>query len=304
MRVLCAAAELASLDRPVCWAMGFFDGVHRGHRRVVEAATAPGALRGVLTFSQHPLALLAPERQPRLLSPSPAHKAALMEAIGVDVLLTLPFTPELAAMPPRDFLDRLAAACPHGVAALSVGENWRFGQGGSGNADLLRDWARTHGCPVCVHELLAEGGERVCSSRIRMLLQGGELAAATQLLGHPFCICGRVEHGQKLARKLGFPTANITVPPHAALPPFGVYEVACTHGGERLRGVANLGLRPTIDEAHKPVRLEMHVVGDWSGELYGQELTIELRRFIRPEQRFDSLAALQAQLAQDIAAVQ
>ncbi len=296
--------ELPSLPQaPVHWAMGFFDGVHRGHRRVIESAATPGTLRGVLTFAQHPLALLAPERAPRLLTPHAAHKAALLEQLGVDVLLQLPFTPELAAMPPQAFLDWLAAACPQGVAGLSVGENWHFGKGGSGDAAFLHRWGQQHACRIAVQPLLQEGGAPVCSSRIRALLAAGDLAEAACLLGHPFCIAGVVEQGQHLARELGFPTANITLPPNAALPPMGVYEVALQHGGERLRGVANLGLRPTIEEAHKPVRCEVHVVGGWCGDLYGCELAVELRRVIRPERRFDSLAALRAQMAADAVSV-
>ncbi len=305
MMIAHSMEELASClaDAPVHWAMGFFDGVHRGHRLVVESADTPGALRGVLTFAEHPLALLAPERQPRLLTPHAGHKAALLEALWVDILLELPFTPELAALSPQDFLVRLSTACPRGIAGLSVGENWHFGRGGRGDAAFLRQWGQAHGCRVCIQPLLQEDGEPVCSSRIRRVLAAGEPAEATRLLGHPFCISGRVEPGQQLARKLGFPTANITLPAEAALPPMGVYEVAFCHGGERLRGVANLGLRPTIDEAHKPVRLEVHVIGGWRGDLYGCELTVELRRFIRPERRFESMDALRAQMTADIASV-
>ncbi len=289
---------------PVHWAMGFFDGVHRGHRCVVESAATPGALRGVLTFESHPLSLLAPGRAPSLLTPHAAHKAALLEALGVEVLLVLPFTAELAALSPQEFLGQLGAACPAGLAGFSVGDNWRFGRGGSGDAAFLRAWAQEHACGIAVQPLLQEGGEPVCSSRIRRVLAAGELAEAARLLGHPFCVCGEVEQGQKLARQLGFPTANITLPPQAALPPMGVYEVTFRHGGERLRGVANLGLRPTIDEAHKPVRLEVHVVGGWRGDLYGCELAVELRRFIRPERRFASLEALRAQMVADVASVE
>ncbi len=301
-----SAEELVRLlpDAPVHWALGFFDGVHRGHRRVVESASTPGALRGVLTFENHPLALLAPERQPRLITPHAEHKAALLRALGAEVLLQLPFTPALAAMPPQEFLAWLAAACPRGIAGLSVGENWHFGRGGSGDAAFLRRWGEENGCRICVQPLLPEGGQPVCSSRIRRCLAEGALGEVVQLLGHPFCVCGVVEQGQQLARRLGFPTANLTLPPHAALPPMGVYEVSFLFHGERLRGVANLGLRPTIEEAHKPVRLEVHVVGGWQGDLYGQQLVVELRRFLRPERRFDSLDALRAQMAADAAVVE
>ncbi len=297
--------ELASClpDAPVHWAMGFFDGVHRGHSRVMASADTPGALRGVLTFAEHPLALLAPERAPKLLTPHAGHKAGLLEQQGVDVLLELSFTRELASFSPQAFLRQLAAAVPGGMAGVSVGENWHFGKGGSGDAAFLRRWGEAHGCRICVQPMLQEDGETVCSSRIRHLLAAGELERVTHWLGHPFCVCGVVEQGQRLARTLGFRTANITLPPHAALPPMGVYEVAFFHEGERLRGVANLGLRPTIDEAYKPVRLEVHVVGGWQGNLYGCELTVELRRFVRPERRFDSLEALRAQMAADVAEV-
>ncbi len=298
--------ELASClpDAPVHWAMGFFDGVHRGHRRVIESACTPGALRGVLTFDAHPLALLAPERAPRLLTPHAGYKAALLQQLGVDVLLVLPFTRELASLEPSAFLKLLASACPGGIAGLSVGENWHFGRGGRGDAAFLREWAGSYGCGVSINPLLEEGGQPVCSSRIRRLLAEGGLAEAERLLGHAFALCGAVEPGQRLARKLGFPTANITLPAAAALPPLGVYEVSFRHAGQCLRGVANLGLRPTIDEQHKPVRLEVHVVGGWQGDLYGQQLEVELRRFIRPERRFESLEALRAQMAADVATLQ
>ncbi len=305
MIVAHSVEELASRlpDAPVHWALGFFDGVHRGHRRVVFSAATTGALCGVLTFAEHPLSLLAPERQPFLLTPQAGYKAALLEQLGVDVLLQLPFMAELAAMEPQEFLDWLEAACPRGIAGLSVGENWRFGHGGRGDAAFLRRWGEARGCRICIQPMLREGGEPVCSSRIRRCLAEGALTEVESLLGHPFCICGVVEQGQQLARTFGFPTANITLPARAALPPMGVYEVALEIDGQRRCGVANLGLRPTIDEVHKPVRLEVHVIGGWQGNMYGKELRVELCRFIRPERRFESLDALRSQMAADVASV-
>lgn len=276
--------------------MGFFDGVHRGHRQVIESADTPGALRGVLTFAQHPLALLAPEKQPQLITPVATQKYALPEALGVEVLLELPFTYELAAMSPQDFLDMLRGACP--MAGISVGRNWRFGRGGAGNAAFVEAYAAEHGLRACVQEMAELEGERICSTRIRELLAAGDLPRAEAMLGHPFTICGTVEAGQRLARQLGFPTANIQVVPHAVLPPFGVYEVVVTVQGKPQRGIANLGLRPTIQEEQKVVRLETHLL-NWSGDLYGSELQVELRRFLRPERRFASVDELRAQIAAD-----
>ena len=297
MKVLHSTEELATVNQAVHWARGFFDGVHRGHRRVIESAATPGALRGVLTFAQHPLARLAPQKQPRLITPTPAQKHALLEALGVDVLLEMPFTRELAAMAPQAFLDMLRAACP--MAGISVGSNWHFGRGGAGDAAFVEQYATEHGLRACVQTLAEHEGERICSSRIRELLEEGNLPRVETMLGHAFSIAGVVESGQKLARKLGFPTANIRVHGQAVLPPAGVYEVGVAVDGAPRRGIANLGLRPTIQETEKVMRLETHLPG-WSGDLYGRELVVELHRFLRPERRFASVEELRAQIAADI----
>lgn len=297
MKILRSIAELRELDRPVHLAMGFFDGVHRGHQQVIASADTAGALRAVLTFEQHPLALLAPEKQPPLLTPDAAQKASLLEAAGAEVLLLLPFTRELASLSPRAFLDALTAT--DRVVGFSVGRNWRFGAQGAGDAAFLMTYAAEHGLRAVVNNLAECRGERICSSCIRELLAAGNLAAAAEMLGHPFSIAGRVEQGQHLARTLGFPTANIAVSQPAALPPFGVYAAETLVNGTRYRAVANLGIRPTIDEAEKIVRLETHLLG-FRGDLYDTPLTIELTRFLRPEQRFPSVEALRAQIALDV----
>ena len=293
MKVLHSMDELAALNQKVHWALGFFDGVHRGHRRVIESATTPGALRGVLTFAEHPLALLAPDRQPRLITLLPEQKHALLAALGVDVLLEIPFTRELAALEPRAFLDALRLSCS--ISGISVGRNWRFGRGGAGDAAFVEAYCAEHGLNACVQDMAELQGERICSSRIRELLQAGDLPRAVEMLGHAFTIAGVVEPGQRLARQLGFPTANVTVHPQAVLPPAGVYEVAVG----ACRGIANLGLRPTIAEAQKVVRLETHLL-NWQGDLYGRFLQVELRRFLRPERRFASVDELRAQIAADV----
>lgn len=297
MQTFSSLEELRTLERPVHWAMGFFDGVHLGHAQVIRSASSSGALRGVLTFQQHPLSLLCPERQPLLLTPDLGQKKALLEDLGVDVLLCLPFTPAMASLTPEDFLHALRSACP--LAGVSVGANWRFGRGGVGDTAFLRQYAAAHAFPAVVQTLVEKDGQQICSSLIRRCLREGELARATALLGRPFCLVGTVEQGQHLARRLGFPTANITLPRRAALPPLGVYEVQARVEGELLRGVANLGLRPTIREEEKPIRLETHFL-HWQGDLYGKKLQVELRRFLRPERRFDSLEELRAQMQHDL----
>lgn len=298
MITLHSIADLQRLGAPVHLAMGFFDGVHLGHRRVIEAASS-APLRGVLTFEQHPLSLLAPQRSPQLLTPCARQKADLLAAAGVSVLLSLRFDAALAALPPRDFLDALLGTGR--VAGFSVGRNWRFGAGGAGDAVFLQAYGAEKGIPVAVNDMVEHAGDRVCSSRIRTLVADGDLAGAATMLGHPFAVAGVVEQGQHLARRLGFPTANISIAQPAALPPFGVYIVETEVDGVRYRGVANLGIRPTIDESEKVVRLETHLL-DFSGDLYGRYLCMEFRDFIRPERRFGSLNDLRAQIAADIAA--
>lgn len=301
MQIFHSFSELAGIRQPIHWAAGFFDGVHCGHRQVIASASTPGALKGVLCFEPHPLAVLKPEAQPLLLTPDAVYKASLMEQLGVDVMLVLPFDAALAAMEAREFISRLHHSCQ--VAGISVGANWRFGKGGAGDASFLQAEAAHCGFAACVSQLVTGNGYGpVCSTNIRTLLASGRLQAACALLGRPFAIAGTVEKGQQLARRLGFPTANVTLPPHAALPPAGVYEIRALIGGETLAGIANIGLRPTIRETVKCTRMEAHFPG-WSGNLYGSRLVAELLRFIRPERRFPSLSALQAQIAADLSAI-
>ncbi len=302
MQVFHTFEELRAVKHPIHWAIGFFDGVHTGHVQVMHSAKTPGALRGVLTFAQHPLALLQPSAQPRLLTPTPQHKLRLFDELGgADIVLQLPFTAELAALRPRQFLDILESVCH--VVGISVGENWHFGCGGSGDSQFLTTEGSRRGWRVCVCPLATYANLPISSRRIRAALTAGQMAETATMLGHPFSIVGKVEHGQQLARRLGFPTANLPILRHSSLPPAGVYAVSCPHAGTTLHGIANLGLRPTIAEHRKLPRLEVHFP-DWHGNIYGVELCVDLHRFLRPEREFVSLNALQQQVFSDIAALQ
>ncbi len=293
--------ELAELGRPVHWAMGVFDGVHRGHRLVIESAASPGAWRGALTFANHPLALLRPEQAPRLLVPDARVKENLLAALDVDVMCVLPFTRELAAMTATEFLDRLASACP--LAGISVGANWRFGAGRGGDASLLREEGAKRGFAVQTAPLVAWEGETVCSSTIRRLLAEGNFARATAMLGHAFALAGVVEEGRRLARRWNFPTANVRPLP-GAFPPYGAYAARVHIEGDATKqpyaAVANFGLRPTVQrpgETPSPL-LEAHLF-DFDGSLYGRRLVVELAHFLRPERPFDGLDALRGQIERD-----
>jgi riboflavin kinase/FMN adenylyltransferase len=221
-----------------------------------------------------------------------------LQELGVDILLELPFTRELATMTASAFLDALCGACK--VAGISVGSNWHFGKAGAGNADFLRTEAAQRGFRACVADMLTSGQDVVCSTRIRALLSEGKTAQAADMLGRPFSVYGTVEHGQKLARKLGFPTANIALPSSAALPCPGVYSVSATIKGQLCHGIANVGLRPTIQENIKITRLEAHFT-DWNnGNFYGESIEVFLHSFIRKEQKFSSIEALKAQIEEDL----
>ncbi len=296
MRVYTSFEQLRELEQPVHWALGFFDGMHRGHRRVIESLPSQGSLRGLVTFAQHPLSLLCPERAPRLIMAEASQRLDYAQLYGVDVVLMLDFTAELAARTPEEFLDLLAESSR--VCGVSCGANWHFGRGGIGNGDFLRAYAQEKGWQVCVTSLLEEGERVISSSQIRQHLEAGALGEAVQLLGHPFCLRGEVIYGQQLARQWDFPTANIAITPQTVALPRGVYVVRSVLGGELVRGVANLGLRPTIEEQGKRLLLETHFL-DWEGDLYGQILDVELLHFLRAEQRFGSLDELKAQIAAD-----
>lgn len=291
--------ELRNIPQSVHWAMGYFDGIHRGHQRVIRSADTPGALRGVLTFEPHPLEVLNPAAKPKLLTPLLRQKAELLEELcGVEVLLVLPFTRELAALNPVEFLNAIEAV--NRIAGISVGENWHFGCGGSGNANLLQQEGKRRGFRVCIQPLEEEGGNAVCSRRVRTELADGNITQVKRLLGHSFSIAGTVQHGQHLARRLGFPTANIPISPTAALPPNGVYRVSCKIQNNILDGIANLGLRPSVESQCPFPRLEVHFPG-LDSDLYGSFLTVHLEEFLRVERRFPTLDALREQIARDVA---
>ena len=299
MILLHSIEELRQIGQPIFWAMGFFDGVHTGHQRVMREAREKGALCGVLTFAQHPLALLNPSAQPQLLTPVERQKVELIHELGeADLVLVLPFTHELSQLTAQQYLTLLEQHCR--VAGISVGENWRFGRGGEGDTTLLREEGERRGFSVRIAPLLKEHGVAVSSRRIRTAVRAGELQEAERMLGHPFSICGEVEHGQHLAQKLGFPTANLAIPAQTCLPPMGVYSVTCQAEGNIYHGIANIGVRPSVTETLKLPRLEVHLLG-YKGDLYGKYLSVQLRSFLRPEHRFHSLEELRRQIAKDIA---
>jgi len=296
--------ECADLPlQPLHLAIGMFDGVHLGHRAVVEAAVhsarASGGISAVLTFWPHPSALFRPEHPTRLMQSS-ATKARRLLALGVDAVITQAFTPELAALPAEEFLPWLQRRLPR-LVAVYVGENFRFGQGRRGDVVLLVAQGAARGVHVFSAPRVSLDGEPISSTRIRELLEAGEIEAANARLGSPYTAEGVVTPGKRLGRTIGFPTLNVPWAPELR-PRLGVYAVRLT--GPRapgpLVGVANYGVRPTVENTSEP-RIEAHVLGACPfGE--GDTVTVEWLRFLRPERKFAGIEELRTQIAQDRAA--
>lgn len=289
--------DLPSLDTPLHLALGVFDGVHIGHQavigRAVEAARREGGLAGVLTFDPHPIRVIAPAKAPSALLATLEHKARIVGALGVELFVPLCFDAELAAMEATWFLDQMLAAP---VRTIAVGEDWRFGKGRHGDVELLTARAAEGGYRLDAVAPVMIDGERVSSTRIRQAIRDGNLAAAEMLLGRPYSVCGLVAHGKQLGRTIGFPTANI-VTGDAQLPPHGVWSVtAQLPGGEVHSGVANLGIRPTVDGSS--TSLEVHLF-DFSRDIYGVEMEVSFLEFLRPEQKFANVEELRKQIEVD-----
>jgi riboflavin kinase/FMN adenylyltransferase len=273
-------AELGPADRAV--ALGTFDGVHLGHRAVIEAVKAAGLRSTVLTFDPHPRLVLGYEVQ--LLTPFD-RRVELIEALGPDELLVVEFTQELSRLEPEDF----AAEYLTGVGARVVvaGEDFRFGAGRRGDVALLRSL----GLDVRPVPLVAG----VSSSRIRELVREGDMPAAADLLGRPFEVEGEVVFGDRRGGTLGFPTANLSPGPHALVPAFGIYA------GEALghRVAASIGVNPHYGGSER--RIEAFLL-DFEGDLYGSRLRLELWKRLREERAFESEEDLVAQIAADVEA--
>ncbi len=285
--------ELAAQDGPLHLALGVFDGVHVGHqaviKRAVDAAARDGGKSFVVTFSPHPIRVIAPEKAPAALLATLDEKAAVVKALGVDGLLVIHFDLAFASMAAEEFVRKL---CTGNVRTIAVGVDWRFGSNRSGDVPMLRRMGEELGFNLEAVSPVMWDGERISSTRIRQAVRDGNFAAAAEMLGRPYELSGIVIECRKLGREIGFPTANLRLG-ERQLPADGVWAV--TVDGE-LKGVANLGMRPTVDGTER--LLEIHLF-DFSGDLYGKELRVRFKKYLRPEKKFGSLEGLQAQIAKD-----
>ena len=282
-------------------AIGNFDGVHRGHQAVLDEASAIagglGVKVNVLTFEPHPRSLFRPQEPVCRLTPAPM-KARILGMLGVEAVYEQRFDKEFAARSASDFISEVLVG-QLGAAHIVTGYDFRFGKGREGDTDMLVHAGRESGFGVTLAPAFRdEGGEVISSTRIRSALAAGDTAGAAGLLGYRHAVEGEIIHGKKLGRTLGFPTANMALPPATNLKP-GIYAVRLRRADGTLHdGVASFGRRPTVDEPDAPLLLETFVF-DASPDLYGETCTVSLFGYLRPEIRFDGLDPLVDQMKRD-----
>lgn len=290
---------------PLVLAIGKFDGVHIGHQAILERAKAfllPTQQLAVMSLWPHPAyVLLGKQEFARSLTP-PEEKVRRLAGLSVDVLYDVLFSQTYAATTAQAFVDDHLGQL--NISRIVVGQDFHFGQGGQADVRDLTRLAAKHGIPVTVVDHVEENGVKVASSQIRSHLGAGRVEAAEALLGRPYSLVGKVIPGAKLARTLGFPTANLEESAGYVLPGSGVYAVSVAMGDATARenwfGVMNAGYRPTVNG--QDFRMEVHLL-DFEGDVYGQALEVSFLRWVRAERRFDGLPALQAQITADAAEV-
>ncbi len=302
MRLITDLSQITDPYRNSVVTLGNFDGIHLGHqeliRMIIRRSREIGGTSIVITFRPHPLKVLAPERCPALISIY-EEKIRLIEDLGIDVLVKIPFSLEFAKMTPRDFAGNVLAHLL-GSREVFVGYNYRFGRGREGNIDSLRRFGAEFGFSVREVEQVSLDGEEVSSTRIRTLLSEGEVEHASRLLGRRYAITGVVIKGDGRGKTLGFPTANIA-PKHQIVPADGVYAVRVLVREKTYDGIVNIGIRPTFDTGCRTI--ETHIF-DFDEDVYGEEITVTFFGKIRDEMKFNSKEALIHQVGNDIIGAQ
>ena len=275
------------------YALGFFDGVHLGHQALLSAccrmAQEAGGIPAVVTFGNHPDALVV-GKNPALIN-TWQDRMRLFENYGIQAVEILPFDKKMMTMPWQEFFGFLRKDL--GAEGIVCGNDFCFGYRGEGTPDKLQEACREEGIPCQVVSEQTVHGIRISSTHIRSLLEQGNMEEAVAFLGHPHMLTGKVVHGKQLGRTIGIPTANLELPENLVVPRFGVYACRALVQGSWYPAVTNIGVRPTV--GGKGITVEPWIL-DYEGDLYGQQITLEFYTFLRPEQKFPSLEALQEEI--------
>jgi len=287
-----------SPQKEILLTIGVFDGVHLGHKHLIsrlkELAREQGVLSGVITFSRHPLEVLSPQTKLPSLT-GLEQRITLLQDEGVDIVIPLPFTPQLASLSPKQFLGLLKEYLK--MKGLVIGPDFALGKDRQGDTSALRRLGQEMGFSVTVVPPMKIDGEVVSSTAIRQALAKGDMKRAQKLLGRPFSLQGRVVAGDKRGTTLGFPTANLEIEPGRALPAGGVYACRAYIDGRSYPAMTNIGSRPTFGGG--PRLIEAYLLG-YNGDLYGRELAIDVIGRLRDEKKFDTAEQLKEQIAEDI----
>lgn len=292
--------EKFRLKAPAAVVIGKFDGLHLGHKKLLDRILEEkekGLLATVFTFDPSPTAFFSRQEEKGLTTKE--EKRRYFRQMGVDVLVEFPLNQRTAAMPPERFLTDILRDSLR-AAFVAAGDDLSFGDRGRGDCKMLLDFQERCGYCARIMEKVYDQGEPISSTRIRRAVQDGRMEEAQRMLGAPYAIMGKVNHGRQLGRRLGFPTVNLAPPKDKLLPPFGVYlsEVECR--GKIFAGITNIGVRPTVEKEAPPLPgVETYLYG-FSGDMYDSFLTVRLLSFCRPEQKFDDMQALREQLKRDI----
>jgi len=301
MKVIPDVRKVEEIFPNLVLTIGSFDGVHLGHRRILEelirSARAMKGVSALMSLRPHPRQFFSPENAPNILT-SDAAKEQLLDEAGVDVLFVLPFNREVASLSPQEFLENIVLARCH-AKKLVVGHDFSFGRNAQGNYEYLAEAAPRYGFEVIQAPQLVVQGERVSSTLIRERVLQGEVDTIEPFLGRKYSIIGDVVAGRGVGRKLGFPTANIA-PLHNAVPANGVYVAEAVVEGHRYRAAVNVGVAPTV--RHEDMTIEAHLL-DFTGNLLRKRIEIVFHKRLRPEKRFESYEALTAAIARDVAAI-
>lgn len=299
MKVFHAIDQLLEIPQPTCVAIGVFDGVHRGHQALIRAVQAHAkqhnAIDVIVTFEPHPLKILRPETAPKLLT-STRHKLKIFESLNVTHTLIIPFTLEFSQIPPENFIQQFVQSTKN-LKLIGIGHRWEFGFRRSGNSALLEKLGQKYHFSVLELPPVTEDNDTISSTRIRQAVRDGNLEQASLLLGRPFSLFGKIVHGEKLGKKLNFPTANLDFEGEK-LPPHGVYAGFCHLNGQTYQAAINIGTRPTVSHSLRS-QVEAHLL-DFTGDLYDEEIELFLTKKIREEKKFLALDDLKEQIQKDI----